>query len=172
MAALWLCVVWFSRKFGSKHAKSVNWLLLLVISLPLCQTSCPLRTVHYRRIFGKSFWSSCVRFTFANLLTNTYRVCTIAICILIQAIWPRYKCGPYLTLRVSIHTYLFGARELDISIYLWFALTWKLGQGRNNLPCILQCSWVKMTIGVLGTCLFIIFTCTHTGTPDHRALFQ
>ncbi len=29
--------------------KSVNWLLLLVISLPLCQTSCPLRTVHYFR---------------------------------------------------------------------------------------------------------------------------
>ncbi len=29
--------------------KSVNWLLLLIISLPLCQTSCPLRTVHWIR---------------------------------------------------------------------------------------------------------------------------
>ncbi len=25
-----------------------------------------------RRILGKSFWSSCVRFTFTDLLTNTY----------------------------------------------------------------------------------------------------
>ena len=45
--------------------------------------------VALRRILGKSFWSSSVRFTFAELLTNTY---------------------------------LFGSRELDISIYSCFAL--------------------------------------------------
>ena len=30
--------------------KSVNW-ILLVISIPLCQTSCPLRTVHCKNNF-------------------------------------------------------------------------------------------------------------------------
>ncbi len=48
-----------------------------------------------RWILGKSIWSSCIRFTFADLLVNRAH---------------------------SIGTYFFGARELDISIYPWFAL--------------------------------------------------
>ena len=52
-----------------------------------------------RRIPCKLFWSSCVRFTFANLLRNTSNIRAH-----------------------SIDTYLFVARKLDISIYPWFAL--------------------------------------------------
>ncbi len=32
--------------------KSVNW-LLLVITIPLCQTSCPLKTIYYGKIMSK-----------------------------------------------------------------------------------------------------------------------
>ncbi len=46
------CVVSHATK--RNPGKSVNWLFLLVNSLPLCQTSCPLRTVHYFRVIDKA----------------------------------------------------------------------------------------------------------------------
>ncbi len=60
-----MCVLWESSHCCEYHricdsisianirnpGKSVNCLLLLVIRLPLCQTSCPLRTVHYFQTF-------------------------------------------------------------------------------------------------------------------------
>ncbi len=38
--------VWIVGHFKLNPGKSVYW-LSLVISIPLCQTSCPMRTVHY-----------------------------------------------------------------------------------------------------------------------------
>ncbi len=66
-----------------------------------------IKNVILRRIPSKSFWSSCVRFTFADLLTNTVK----SIYILIKAI-----LGPTYLSKVALvyGTYLIGAWEVDI----------------------------------------------------------